>query len=259
MNKIDRVFNKKGSKALVGYITTGYPDVDTTLKAVPVMVENGCDIIELGIPFSDPIGDGPVIQQASYHALQNGINMEKCFEAASALSGQIDAPLVFMSYFNPVLHYGIERFACSAASAGISGLIVPDLPPGESLEVRKACRSCDIHLIYMLSPNSTPERIRLVAQNAGGFIYLVTITGVTGARRSFPPELPALIEHIKAATQVPLCAGFGISTPAQVKTMASITDGVIFGSRLIQLIDEDPSLKKAGQFIRSLKEALDGA
>ena len=259
MNKIDTVFKQGRKKALIGFVTTGYPDVSTTLKAASVMAENGCDIIELGIPFSDPIGDGPVIQQASYTALKNGVNMDVCLKTAEKLSTRVSVPLVFMSYFNPVMHYGIDRFALNSATAGISGIIIPDLLADESSSMHEACKAAGLYLIYMLAPTSNEKRIRLAAGNAAGFIYLIAMTGVTGASAACAPGLPGLIENIRAITPVPVCAGFGISSAEQVKQLAPLVNGVIIGSRIIRLIEEDPSLNKLGRFIKEIRNTLDNS
>lgn len=256
MNKIDGVFSKPGHKALIGYVTTGYPDLDTTVRLVKLLAREGCDIIELGIPFSDPVGDGPVIQQASFRALQNGITAEKCLALAEYLSSEVNIPLVFMTYFNPVWNFGVESFVKRAAFAGVSGMIVPDLPVEESLQLGGPCKASGLDLIYMLSPASSKKRIAMTAVNASGFIYLMSVTGVTGTRSQVPAGLEQVIAGIRQYSTVPVCVGFGISSAAQAGSLGRLADGVIVGSRLIQLVDEDASLEKAGCFIRKLKRAL---
>ncbi|MBN1369669.1 MAG: tryptophan synthase subunit alpha [Dehalococcoidaceae bacterium] len=256
MNKIDEVFSKPGSRALIGYVTAGYPDLDTTVKLVRLLALEGCDIIELGIPFSDPVGDGPVIQQASFRALQNGTTVEKCLSMAGYLSSEVSVPLIFMTYFNPVWNFGIKSFVERAASAGVSGMIVPDLPVEESPQLRDPCKASSLDLIYMLSPASSEKRITLTAENASGFIYLMSVTGVTGTRSQIPAGLERVIAGIRRYSNVPVCIGFGISNAAQASSVSRLADGVIVGSRLIQLTEEDPTLEKAGCFIRELKGAL---
>lgn len=257
MSRIESAFIK-GHKALVGYVTAGYPDIKATPCIVTALAESGCDIIELGIPFSDPLADGATIQKASYTALQNGTTPQVCLEIARKLSRQISVPLAFMTYYNPVLNFGLEAFCRSCRSAGISGLIVPDLPPDEGRELETIARRYDLDLIYFLAPTSTPARISQVAARANGFIYLVSITGVTGARKILPPDLESFVKRVREKSGgTPLCVGFGISTPEQARRVAAFADGVIVGSRFIQLIDKDPTLTTLKTFVASLREALD--
>lgn len=257
MNRIDSIFNKPERKALIAYVTIGYPDIEATLKVVPVLAESGCDIIELGIPFSDPLADGTTIQKASYHALQNGITPRICLEIAWKLSRMVDTPLVFMGYYNPVLWHGIETFCKDCVGAGVDGLVIPDLPPEEGSELEAATKRQGLDLIYLLAPTSTPERIRLVAERSRGFIYLVSVTGVTGARESLPEDLEAFIARVRTMAKQPLCVGFGISTPEQAKQVAHLADGVIVGSRIIQLMESDKSKDSIASFIRGLRRAID--
>lgn len=256
MSNITSVF-RPGHKALIAYITVGYPDMEATEKIVSVLAESGCDIIELGIPFSDPLADGATIQKASYWALQQGTTPKTCLEAARHIHQKISAPLVFMTYYNPVFNFGLEAFCQSCAESGISGLIIPDLPPEEGGELEAVTRKHNLDLIYLLAPTSTEERIATVAERSRGFIYLVSITGVTGARRTLPPELEGFISRVKQKAKQPLCVGFGVSSPEQARRIASIADGVIVGSRLIQLVEEDPGLSSLKAFTLSLREALD--
>jgi tryptophan synthase alpha chain len=245
-----------GHTALIPYITVGYPSVETTLKAVPLLASSGCDIIELGIPFSDPLADGATIQRASYEALRQGVTPRVCFEVAQELRRQVEIPLVFMTYYNPVLKFGLEQFCSKCAEVGIDGLIIPDLPPEEGEELEKSTRRHGLDLIYLLSPASTEERIKLVTSRSSGFIYLVSLTGVTGARDKLPEELEGFVARVRARTEKPLCVGFGVSTPEQAQRIANIADGVIVGSRIIQLLDEDKSLKNVCSFIKDLRGAL---
>jgi len=256
MSQIASVF-KQGYKALIAYITVGYPDIEATPKIAATLADSGCDIIELGIPFSDPLADGATIQRASYQALQRGTTPKVCLDVASELRQKISIPLVFMTYYNPVLNFGLEAFCQSCNRAGINGLIVPDLPTEEGAELEAITRKHDLDLIYLLAPTSTGERIVAVAERSRGFIYLVSLTGVTGARDTLPAELESFAKRVRQKAKQPLCIGFGVSTPDHAKRVAGIADGVIVGSRLIQLIEEDTSLSSLKTFVSSLREALD--
>jgi tryptophan synthase alpha chain len=225
---------------------------------VPLLAESGCDIVELGIPFSDPLADGATIQKASFHALRNGVTPRLCLDVARELGQKVEIPLVFMTYFNPVLSYGLEQFCADCAGSGVSGLIIPDLPPEESSALEDISRRRNLDLIYLLAPTSTEERIRLVAQKSRGFIYLVSITGVTGAREKLPMDLEAFVTRVRKVTTKPLCVGFGISTAEQAGEVARIVDGVIMGSRLIQLMETEDNYKALGNFVKELRCALDG-
>ena len=298
MNRIASAFNKTNHKAFIPYVTVGYPSIEMTLKAVPLLAEGGCDIVELGIPFSDPLADGTTIQKASFHALQNGVTPQVCFEVARELRRETEIPLVFMTYFNPVLNYGgvpspltgeeyeggLYSFCTACVDSGVDGMIVPDLSPEEGSELKLVTKNYGLDLIYLLAPTSSDERIRLISQSSSGFIYLVSLTGVTGARNSLPSDLEAFISRVKrvASSQgphphlsspfrgegqgggitdqshlLPLCVGFGISTPEQAKQIARIADGVIIGSRIIQLMESDPSLSSLKDFVGQVREALD--
>jgi tryptophan synthase alpha chain len=257
VSRIEKVFRQPGHTALIAYITAGYPSIEATLRTVPILAENGCDIIELGIPFSDPLADGVTIQNASYHALQNGITPKICLELAGELSKKVDTPLVFMSYYNPIYHYGDEKFCKACSIVGIDGLIIPDLPPEEGIEIEQNALKNSIDLIYLLSPTSNDERIRLGAEHSRGFIYLVSVTGVTGARSFLPTDLKDFISGVRKVTGKPLCVGFGISTPEQAAQVGKLADGVIVGSRIVQLLDSDDSTSRIGTFVSELRQALD--
>ncbi len=258
MSAITSVFKKPGHKALIAYVTVGYPSISATMEVVPLLASSGCDIVELGIPFSDPLADGATIQKASFRALENGVTPQLCLEVAGQLSRKVSIPLVFMTYFNPVLSYGISKFSSACASSGISGLIIPDLPPEEGSELEIVTQKHDIDLIYLLAPTSDEERISLVAGRSRGFIYLVSVTGVTGARQQLPSDLEAFLARVRMVAHQPLCVGFGISTPEQAKRVALIADGVIVGSRIIQLMEaEDNFVSRVSSFIKELRQALD--
>lgn len=256
MSRIASIFAQASHTALIPYITVGYPTVETTLKVVPLFATSGCDIIELGIPFSDPLADGATIQRAAYEALRQGVTIKVCFEVAQELRRQVEIPLVFMTYYNPVLKFGVEQFCSKCAEVGIDGLIIPDLPPEEGQDLEQSTKRHELDLIYLLSPASTEERIKLVASRSSGFIYLVSLTGVTGARAKLPEELESFVARVRERTEKPLCVGFGVSTPEQARRIGKVADGVIVGSRIIQLLDEDKSLKNASSFVKCLRDAL---
>jgi len=266
VSNIKTIFESK-RKVLIAYVTVGYPDIETTLKVVPLLVENGCDLIELGIPFSDPLADGVTIQNASHQALLNGVSVRVCLEVARKLSTSSSndsietiagkTPLVFMTYYNPVLNYGLEKFFADCHDSGISGLIIPDLPPEEGSELENYAIRNKVDVIYLLAPNSTEDRIKLVAERSKGFIYLVSLTGVTGARNDKPVGLEEFVKKVRSFTSQPLSVGFGVSTAEQAYRIANISDGVIIGSGIIQLIEADPSLKNVSSFIREVRGAID--
>jgi tryptophan synthase alpha chain len=255
MSHIASVFGP-GHKALVAYLTVGYPSLEATFEAATILAHAGCDIIELGIPFSDPLADGATIQKASYQALRQGITPQACLDAAHRLRQRITTPLVFMSYYNPILSFGLEAFCQASARVGMDGLIVPDLPPEEGVELEVSTRKHGLDLIYLLTPASTEERISLVAEKSQGFIYLVSLTGVTGARQALPVGLEDFVRDVRRITPKPLCVGFGVSNPEQAGRIAKVADGVIVGSRLIQLIEEDAGLSSLKSTVLGLREAL---
>jgi tryptophan synthase alpha chain len=256
MSVITSVF-RPGYKALIAYITAGHPDPKATVKIATTLAEGGCDIIELGIPFSDPLADGATIQKASYQALKQGVTPESCLEMAAEIRKTIETPLVFMTYYNPVLNFGLNSFCKQCVKAGINGLIVPDLPPEEGLELETITRKDDLDLIYLLAPTSTKNRINIVASSSRGFIYLVSLTGVTGARDTLAPELARFVGRVRDITSLPLCVGFGIAKVEHARQAAALADGVIIGSRLIELIEEDSTLASLKTFITSVREAID--
>lgn len=244
-------------KALMPYITIGYPSMEATLELVPNLASWGCDIIELGIPFSDPLADGATIQRSSYQALQNGVTPKSCLDVAGKIRTRTDTPLIFMTYYNLVFHFGLESFCQAAADSGVDGLIIPDLPPEEGAELEASSRKYGLDLIYLLAPTSNDARIEMVAQRSSGFIYIVSLAGVTGARESLPADLEEFVSKVRSKTSLPLCVGFGISTPEQARRVAKIADGVIVGSRLIQLLDKQ-SPEELREFIEGLRNSIDG-
>ncbi|HEY42323.1 MAG TPA: tryptophan synthase subunit alpha [Dehalococcoidia bacterium] len=257
MSRISTVFQKSGHKALVAYVTVGYPTVESTLEVVPMLAESGCNVVELGIPFSDPLADGATIQEASFRALQAGVTPQTCLDVAARIREKTDVPLAFMTYYNPILHYGLDAFCQACSRAGVDGLIVPDLPPDESTGLDDAALKEGLDLIFLLTPTSTAERIRLVVEKSRGFIYMVSLLGVTGARESLPVGLGDFVRRVRKETTKPLCVGFGISTPEQAQQVGQIADGVIVGSRLVQLIrDDGPPYERVKSFVGELRNAL---
>jgi len=247
-----------GRKALIGYVTVGYPSVQATLEVVPLLAGWGCDVIELGIPFSDPLADGTTIQEAAHRALTNGVTPRQCLEVAAELRREVDIPLVFMTYYNPVLSAGPEIFCRLSAESGVDGLIIPDLPPEEGGELETCAVREGMDLIYLLAPTSSEQRVDLVSQRSRGFVYLVSLAGVTGARQDLPPDLEAFVGRVRKRTAMPLCVGFGISTPEQARRAAGAADGVIVGSRLLQLMDGQP-YRHLNDFVTGLRKALDAS
>ena len=248
----------EGRAALMPYLTLGYPTPRLSLELVEAVVAGGADLVELGIPFSDPLADGPTIQRATHLALQQGMTVARCLEMVTELRARgVEVPLLFMGYLNPILAYGVEAFVRASAKAGIDGLIIPDLPPEEAGEIEAACRNSGLALVYLLAPTSTDERIALVSRQATGFIYLVSVTGVTGARNRLPPGLAGFVSRVRAVTKMPLALGFGISTPHQARRVGELADGVVVGSAILRLVEDEPA-RKVEDFVRSLRRGLEG-
>jgi tryptophan synthase alpha chain len=257
MTRIESVFARPGHKALIAYLTVGYPSTEATLELVPALVESGCDMVELGIPFSDPLADGTTIQRASYLALQHGITPQRCLEVARQLRQRISVPLIFMSYYNPLLRYGLSDFCSACADAGVDGLIVPDLPPEEGSELETLTLRHRLDLIYLVAPTTTEERLGFVAARSRGFIYVVSLKGVTGVREALPADLERFVANLRRKTSKPICVGFGISTPEQARRVTELADGVIVGSRILEIVESsDLPVKALASFIRQLKDAI---
>ena len=255
MNRISKAFVDK--KAFIAFITGGDPDIETTEKLIIAMVESGVDIIEIGIPFSDPIAEGVVIQEADERALAKGCTVDKLFEMVIRIRAKADIPLLFMTYSNPVFAYGRERFMQKCADCGIDGIIVPDLPFEEKNELADVCAEYGICQVSMIAPTSK-ERIGMIAKDAEGFIYCVSSLGVTGVRSVINTNIAEMIEQVKISTSTPCAVGFGISTPEQARDMAAISDGVIVGSAIVKLIAEHgrQSVGPVKQYIRNMIEAV---
>lgn len=255
MSNIKNAF--QNGKAFIAFITCGDPDLETTKAAVLAAQENGADLIELGIPFSDPTAEGPVIQRANLRALKGGITTDKIFSFVKELRKNVHIPLVFMTYANVIFSYGTRRFLQTCSDIGIDGLILPDLPFEEKEEFLPACREYDVNLISLIAPTSR-ERIAMIAGEAEGFLYIISSLGVTGIRKEINTDLNLILEEVRKNTELPCAVGFGISTPAQARQMASIFDGVIVGSAIVKLLEqygkEAPS--HIGAYVRTMKEAV---
>ncbi|HXG30012.1 MAG TPA: tryptophan synthase subunit alpha [Thermodesulfobacteriota bacterium] len=251
---------KKGKAALVTYITAGDPSLDITPDIVLKLEESGADIIELGVPFSDPMADGPTIQLASERALRSGTTLSGVLEAVKEIRRHSDIPILIFGYYNPFLAYGLSRFSEDAKKAGADGVLVVDLPPEEAEEFKTHTDRAGLNLIFLLAPTSTAERIELVSENASGFVYLVSVTGVTGVRPDMDYSLESLVQEIKKRTKLPVGVGFGVSTPEQASRIARFADAVIVGSALVKIIENNGQnrnglLEEIGEFIRGLSEA----
>lgn len=232
---------KEGRKAFIPYIMTGDPSIEKTKDIVSLFEEIGADIVELGVPFSDPLADGPTIQRASERALSNGINLRKVLNFVKDIRGDVKIPIVLMTYFNPVFKYGIDNFISEAKDKGIDGIIIPDLPPDEAGDFIKHARKALLDTIFLLAPTSTEDRIKKVTKASSGFIYYVSITGITGSSLLFDGSMESLISRIRKHTNKPIAVGFGVSTPEEASAVAKISDGVIVGSAIIKKLYENPN------------------
>ena len=255
MSKIRKAF--ENGKAFIPFITCGDPDLETTEKIVKEAVLNGADLIELGIPFSDPTAEGPVIQGANMRALSGGVTTDKVFELVRKLRKEIEIPMVFMTYANVVFSYGSERFISTCNEIGIDGIILPDLPFEEKEEFGSICKKYGVDLISLIAPTSQ-NRIAMIAKEAEGFIYIVSSLGVTGMRSEINTNLDSIVKVVRENTDVPCAIGFGISTPEQAKKMSQISDGAIVGSAIIKLIEKygKDAPKFVGEYVKSMKEAI---
>jgi tryptophan synthase alpha chain len=260
MNRIDNAFNNK--PIFMPYFPLGYPDLATSIDVIEALAKNGADLIEVGLSFSDPLADGPVIQHATQIALEKGMTVRKALKAIQELRRRgVEIPLILMGYYNPMLAYGLEKFVCDAADAGADGFIVPDLPVEESEEFVAALVGTrsrpSLPLIPMLAPTSSSARMERIAGNAQGFIYLVSVTGVTGERKSISDGLGDLIARVREHTSTPVCVGFGIGTPEQAKEVGRMADGVIVGTACVRTIGESQTpVETAKKFAGEFKHAL---
>lgn len=255
MTETAKAFENK--KAFIPFITCGDPDLETTAKIVREAVANGADLIELGIPFSDPTAEGPVIQGANIRALKGGVTTDKVFDLVRELRKDVTVPMVFMTYSNVVFSYGADKFISTCKEIGINGLILPDLPYEEKEEFLPQCKKYGVDLISLIAPTSE-NRIAMIAKEADGFIYLVSSLGVTGTRSEISTDLKSIVDVIRQNTSVPCAIGFGISTPEQAKKMADIADGAIVGSAIIKIIEQygKDAPKFVGEYVKSMKDAV---
>ena len=257
MNRIEAAFKNK--PIFMPYFPLGYPDVATSIDVIEALAKHGADLIEVGLSFSDPLADGPVIQKATQIALEKGVTVRKSLNAVKELRQRgVDIPLVLMGYYNPMLAYGLERFIRDAMDAGVDGFIIPDLPPEEADEFQSALGEDEaLPLIQMLAPTSPNGRMEAIARNAKGFIYLVSVTGVTGERNSISDGLGELIGRVREHTSAPVCVGFGISTPDQAREVGNMADGVIVGTACVKTIGgSNTPVETAKQFAAEFREAL---
>ena len=262
MNRIEAMFAENartGQRAFIPYITAGFPDLERTEQILLLLAENGADLIELGIPFSDPIADGPTIQKASTDALEAGASVVKILGLVGQVRQKTDVPLLLFSAFNPLLHYGLARIANDAKTAGADGFLVPDLPPEESGEFETICRDRDLPLIYLVAPTTPPDRRELIARRARGFLYYISLKGVTGERASLPADLEQGVAELRRHTRLPIAVGFGISTPDHVRQVGRFAEGIVVGSAIVKKIAElrdDPQwLARLGEFVAPLAAA----
>lgn len=263
MNRIDRAFEKARAEkraALLVFVTAGDPDLETTAELIPELAAAGADIVELGFPHSDPIGEGPTIQASSQRALAHHTSLTQILELVRRVRGVTEVPLVLMGYLNNVLAYGEERLAKDAAAAGADGLILPDAPFEEIEALSRACAESGVHRVLLVAPTSTPARVVRIAHQSRGFVYCVSVTGVTGSRQSLPPDLAQLVGRIRRVTPTPVCVGFGVSNAEQAAQVARLADGVIVGSALVSRIGaaagRDAAVRAARDFVAELAAAV---
>ena len=259
-NRIDTTLaalKAEGKAALAPFVTLGYPDLGTSEAMAAAILDAGADMLELGIPFSDPLADGPTVQMTSFQALENGTTLRIALDSLRRMrAGGIDSPLIFMGYLNPFLNYGMERFAQDAADAGIDGIIIPDLPPEEAPPYQAILAAQDIHLIPLLAPTSTEARIEQACKQASGFIYCVSVTGVTGARSELSDVVEGLARRIREHSDLPILVGFGVSRQEHVENIARFADGAVMASAMLDSVSKVPTeeaAETAAQFIRGLR------
>ena len=257
MNKIAKAFEK--GKAFIGFVTAGDPDLETSRQIMLKMAQAGCDLIEIGIPFSDPIAEGPVIQEANLRALAQKTTTDKVFALTKKVAAEVDIPLVYMTYLNVLFKYGYDRFLERARDAGVSGVIIPDLPYEEKDELQSVAKKYSVEVVSLIAPTSE-NRIKLIASEAEGFVYTVSSMGVTGTRENLTTDLETIISHIREVTDIPVAVGFGINTPDQAKQYAAVADGVIVGSAIVKIIAGygKNAPDRVYDYVKSMKDAVRG-
>ncbi|MDQ7842771.1 MAG: tryptophan synthase subunit alpha [Armatimonadota bacterium] len=261
MSRIGATFERlrlRRRPAFIPFIVAGDPDLHTTARVVEMLVDAGADLIELGVPFSDPVADGPTNQRAYQRALAAGTRLTDVLTLVGELRRRMDIPVVLLSYYNPILQFGPASFCVEAVRRGVDGVVVPDLPSDEADELLAPARQCGLDTIFLLAPTSTDERIRLVAERCTGFVYCVSLTGITGMRDRLSGDLPDLVARIRARTRLPICVGFGVSTPEQAREVGAVADGVIVGSAIVALLERSDGPARARELAASLRRALDG-
>ena len=263
MSRISQTFarlNREGKKALIPFITAGYPDLSTTEELIVEVEKCGADLLELGVPFSDPMADGPVIQYSSERSLAQGTTLKLILQLVKKIRKKTTIPIILMGYYNPFFAYGLKRFSDDAKRAGVDGMLVVDLPPEEAGEIKIHAERTGLDLIFLLAPTSDDTRIKLIAKNATGFIYYVSLTGVTGIRSQLDRDIRLQVEKIKKIASIPIGVGFGISTPRQAQMVAQWADAVVVGSAIIKTIKDSETSRQAvhnvGQFVLTLKQAI---
>ena len=257
MGRIEAAFDdlkRQGKKGFIPFITAGDPDLPTTKELLIELSHSGATVIELGVPFSDPMADGPVIQRASERALKHGFGVEEILAVVSDVRKEIQTPIILFSYFNPLLQFGLKRLAAEARTAGVDGVLVTDLSPEEAAEFERELRANDLDMIFLIAPTSTDERLHLVAQHARGFIYAVSRAGVTGVRTSVSAEAETLVNRMRQVSSLPIAVGFGISTAEQVKDVQRYADAVVIGSAIVSEIEQGATAERIGQFVKQLND-----
>jgi tryptophan synthase alpha chain len=254
IQKTFKRLRREGKKAFIPYVMAGDPDLERTRDFVRLFEECGADIVELGVPFSDPLADGPTIQRASERALQNGVTLRKVIASVRSFRQEIRIPIVLMTYYNPIYKYGMELFVTDARDAGVDGVIIPDLPPDEASEFIRYAQKAHLNSIFLLAPTSNDERIKKVVKASTGFIYYVSITGITGAALLLDGSMEVLLSRIRKHTDKPIAVGFGVSTPEEASLVASVSDGVIVGSAIVKRLQNSPDELK--QYLTGLRKAI---
>jgi len=244
-------------RALIPFLPAGDPDVGVTIRAVDALVQAGADLVELGVPFSDPVADGPVNQRAYGRALAAGVSPRTVLDLVKTVRERAEIPIVLLSYYNPILRYGLEAFCRDASAVGVDGLVIPDLPADEAADLIGPARAHGVDTVFLLAPTSTDARIRLTVAQSTGFVYCVSLTGVTGVREQLADGVGGLVGRIRSHTDLPICVGFGVSTPEQAREVAAVADGVIVGSAIVALLERPDGVPRLSELVRAIRAAMD--